>query len=246
MISALRRIRSDAGAMPIFSGGVHSRPLTVHRMARARRMRLSVDPRDGTVRLTLPMRAALKPALAWAEEQRPWIERALTALPVAHVIAAGGTIPYQGDTLAILWREDAGRQVRREGDALVVGGPQDMLASRVLRWLRRDAAIVLDADTRVMAGRAGVSVTSVTVADPKARWGSCSVSGAIRYSWRLILAPPAVREATVAHEVAHRLHMHHGPEFHAAVERLLGRAPRAERAWLREHGAALYWLGRAF
>jgi predicted metal-dependent hydrolase len=53
-----------------------------------------------------------------------------------------------------------------------------------------------------------------------------------------------VREATVAHEVAHRLHMDHGPRFHAAVAALLGRDPAAEIAWLRTHGAALYWLGR--
>jgi predicted metal-dependent hydrolase len=56
--------------------------------------------------------------------------------------------------------------------------------------------------------------------------------------------PPAVREAIVAHEVAHRLHMHHGPEFHAAVKALLGREPKAERGWLRAHGASIHGVGR--
>jgi predicted metal-dependent hydrolase len=54
----------------------------------------------------------------------------------------------------------------------------------------------------------------------------------------------AVREATVAHEVAHRLHMDHSPEFHAAFARLLGRDGKAERAWLRRHGAGLHAIGR--
>ena len=84
----------------------------------------------------------------------------------------------------------------------------------------------------------------MSIGDPRARWGSCSANGDIRYSWRLILAPPDVLEATVAHEVAHRLHMDHSPAFHAAVRRLLGRDPSAERAWLRAHGRELYWLGR--
>ncbi|MGP1282805.1 MAG: YgjP-like metallopeptidase domain-containing protein, partial [Parasphingopyxis sp.] len=65
----------------------------------------------------------------------------------------------------------------------------------------------------------------------------------IRYSWRLVMAPPDVLGATAAHEVAHRVHMHHGPEFHALVAEIFGRDPSAERAWLREHGAALYWVG---
>ena len=135
--------------------------------------------------------------------------------------------------------------MRREGDRLLLGGPRESVEPRVLRWLRREAQVTLEAETRDFAARAGVAVSRVTVADPRARWGSCSASGDIRYSWRLILAPLAVREATVAHEVAHRLHMHHGPEFHAAVKALLGRDPGPERAWLRAHGSSLYWLGRA-
>ncbi|MDB5687532.1 MAG: hypothetical protein JWR77_2121, partial [Rhizorhabdus sp.] len=102
----------------------------------------------------------------------------------------------------------------------------------------------LDAETRRFGELAGVTIGIVAIGDPRARWGSCSSTGDIRYSWRLILAPPAVLESTVVHEVAHRLHMDHSPDFHAAVRRLLGRDPIAERAWLRAHGSALYWLGR--
>ena len=75
------------------------------------------------------------------------------------------------------------------------------------------------------------------------RWGSCSAAGAIRYSWRLILAPEFVRRATVAHEVAHLVHLNHGPDFHALVERLLGADPRPARAWLKREGAALHRIG---
>lgn len=240
MLSAPKR---DPAA-PVFAGGGRTRPLIVTRRPQARRMRLSVDPRDGAVRLTLPKRAALKPALAWVEEKRPWIEATLAALPRPHAIASGGTVPFDGGTLRIEWREGGSRIVRREGDMLLLGGPADSIAPRVLRWLRREALARLDIETRLFAAKAGVSVGRVAIGDPRARWGSCSASGDIRYSWRLILAPAAVREATVAHEVAHRLHMDHSPAFHAAVTRLLGRDPAPERAWLRAHGAALYWLGR--
>lgn len=229
---------------PHFIGGGRVRPLIVTRRPRARTMRLSVDPRDGAVRLTLPPRAALRPALAWVESKRTWIESALAALPAPHVIAAGGTVPFEGAALTIDWRENAPRAIRREEDRLVLGGPRDAIGARVLRWLRAEAARVLEAETRAFGARAGVSIGRVAVGDPRTRWGSCSSAGDIRYSWRLILAPPAVREATVAHEVAHRLHMNHGPAFHAAVQALLGRDPAGERAWLRAHGSALQQVGR--
>ncbi|MBR7518504.1 DUF45 domain-containing protein, partial [Mycobacterium tuberculosis] len=80
---------------------------------------------------------------------------------------------------------------------------------RVEAWLRREALRLLSADTADYAARAGVTVARVAVGDPRGRWGSCAASGAIRYSWRLALAPAAVRRATAAHEVAHRLHMNH-------------------------------------
>lgn len=236
--------RRRSSAQLSFEAGGRSRPLEVRRMAQARRMRLSVDPRDGGVRLILPPRASMKAALAWVESKRAWIEAALDALPKARPIQPGMAITVGGEALRVEIASK-GRITRRDGDVLLVPGPEEMIGPRVLRWLRAQALERLEAETRRFAALAGVTVARVAVGDPRARWGSCSASGDIRYSWRLILAPPAVLEATVAHEVAHRLHMDHSPRFHAAVERLLGRSPDAERDWLRTHGRDLYWLGRA-
>jgi hypothetical protein len=206
-------------------------------------MRLSVDPRDGGVRLVMPARASLAQALKWVETKRGWIEASLDALPEARPIVHGMRIAVAGESLTVELT-DRGRIVRKEGGRLLVPPPGELIAARVMRWLRKQALDRLAAETERFSARAGVALGRVSIGDPRARWGSCSAKGDIRYSWRLILAPPTVLEATVAHEVAHRLHMDHSPEFHAAVRRLLGRDPAAERAWLRAHGRELYWLGR--
>lgn len=235
---------SIASSEPRFTGGGRTRTLIVRRSGLARRLRLAVDPRDGAVRLTLPARAALRPALAWAESKRGWIEAALSALPPPAPFGPGAVLPLQGREVTIAWDAAAPRRIVLDGDALIVGGPRELVARRVLRWLRETAASTLEAETREIAATAGVTVGRIGLGDPRGRWGSCTVSGDIRYSWRLILAPPEVRRATVAHEVAHRLHMHHGPAFHEAVADLLGHQPRAERAWLKAHGARLQAVGR--
>lgn len=213
-------------------------------MAQARALRLAVDPRDGTVRLTMPQRAPIRHALEWVESKRGWIEAALAKLPAASLLEPGSEAPFEGHLRRIDWREGTPRAVKLEDDCFVLGGPRETVQARLMRWMRTEALVRLDADTRAMAERASVSISRVAIGDPRSRWGSCSANGDIRYSWRLVLAPIAVREATVAHEVAHRLHMDHSPAFHAAVTRLLGRDPAPERAWLRANGAALYWLGR--
>lgn len=218
--------------------------IDIIRRAGARRLRLAVDPVSGAVRLTLPKRAALGPALEWVESQAPWIAAQRARLPQPTPFVPGASFPFGDSRLTIDWAADRPRRVERIGDRLVVGGPAVRLAARVTAWLKREALAVLTAETHEFAARLGVSVAKVAVGDPRSRWGSCAASGAIRYSWRLILAPARVRRATVAHEVAHRVHMHHGPAFHALVAELVGRDAEVARAWLRREGVGLHWLGR--
>jgi predicted metal-dependent hydrolase len=236
-------ISSSVSSEPVFVGGALSRPLIVRRVASARRVRLAVDPRDGSVRLTLPRRGSERAARQWVEAHRDWIEQQLALLPQPRPIVAGGVIPFRGVETRIDWSPAHSRIVRLEGDRLLVGGPEEGIARRVIAWTKREALRQLEAETREVAARAGVTVGRVSIGDPRARWGSCSSSGNIRYAWRLILAPPFVLSSTVAHEVAHRLHMDHSPAFRAAEARLLGTDPGPARAWLRANGAGLYWIG---
>ena len=217
--------------------------LTIKPSPRARVMRLRIDTRTGGVMLTVPRRISRRRALEWAEGQRQWIEAQLAEVPPQVPLVAGGRVPFRGVERLIDWEEGRPRAVRVEEGRLLVGGPEEGLERRLIRWLRREALKLLSEETREFAAQAGVKVSRVGVGDPSSRWGSCSSSGTIRYSWRLILAPDFVRRATVAHEVAHLVHMDHSPRFHALVERLLGADPRPVRLWLRDQGAFLIRIG---
>lgn len=226
-----------------FEGGGNVALLTVKPLPRARVMRLRVDPRTGAVVLTVPRRVSSRRALEWAAGKRNWIEAVLAEIPVRVPIVPGSEIPYRGVAHVVEWRREAHRTPRIEKESIVLGGPEERLEGRLLRWLTLEAKELLERETREIAAAAGISVTRVGVGDPVSRWGSCSSSGSVRYSWRLILAPDSVRRATVAHEVAHRVHMNHSREFHALVAELFGSDPAPARQWLRRHGAALHRLG---
>ncbi|MFA5969851.1 MAG: SprT family zinc-dependent metalloprotease [Sphingomonas sp.] len=221
-----------------------STQLDIIRHPRARRTRLSVDPASGRVRLTLPPRVSEAAGLRWAEGHKGWIEAQCERLPAPRPFVDGAVLSVDDAELTIRWRATGPRRGERMGDLLVIGGPLDGLSRRIVAWLKREALVLLSAETAEYAAAAGVEVSTVAIGDPRGRWGSCSSSGAIRYSWRLVLAPAWVRRATVAHEVAHRVHMNHSPSFHALVARLYGADPTPARAWLRRHGAQLHWLGR--
>jgi predicted metal-dependent hydrolase len=218
--------------------------LDIVRHPTARHVRLSLDPASGRAKLIVPRRAALKPALAWAEGKAGWLAAQRDELPRPQPFAPGTVLTIADEAVTIDLIDGATRRIVRDGDRLVVAGAGETLPRRIEAWLRSAALERLAAETAEFASLAGVTVAKVAVGDPRSRWGSCASSGVIRYSWRLILAPGWVRRATVAHEVAHRVHMNHGPGFHALVADLLGDDPTPARAWLRRHGTALHWIGR--
>ena len=228
----------------MFSGGGRVQPLVIVRRSAARGLRLSIDPRDASIRLSLPLRAPLRPALAWAAGKRAWIEAELAKMPGAQPIVPGLRFSCAGDDVVLDWSVAYPRTPRLHDTVLRVGGPIEQMPARVLRFLKRLSLQTLDRETRALAAAHGISIANVGVGDPKSRWGSCAATGDIRYSWRLILAPPPVLRATVAHEVAHRVHMNHGREFHALVARLDDADPAPARRWLRANGTALHWFGR--
>lgn len=215
-------------------------PLIVQRHARARRLRLRFDAVSGEAKLTIPPRAALKGALLWAAEQTGWIERQRERMAQTVRIADGAHIPIEGRMVRVVATDAPGRYVALEEDVLIVGGPAALAGGRALRWLKARAKETLAAETQALAATQRLPLRTVSIGDPRARWGSCTSSGAIRYSWRLILAPAFVRQATVAHEVAHLRHMHHGPDFHALVRAISPADPDAARAWLRREGTGLH------
>ena len=101
----------------------------------------------------------------------------------------------------------------------------------------------MSSETAAVAALAGVAIKSVGIGDASSRWGSCSASGAIRYNWRLILAPPEVCRWVVAHEVAHRIHMNHGPAFKALEAELFDGDVGLARLTLRLVGPRLKRVG---
>jgi predicted metal-dependent hydrolase len=232
-------ISSIVRSEPLIGGA----PVTVRLSPRARRLRLHVDPRTRAVLLTVPKRVSERRALAWAAEHGDWVAAQLAGIPPATAFAPGAIIPLHGLPHRLDWDPALPRRIERGEGRLVAGGPADGLDRRLLRWLKAHALDLLDRETREFACLAGVTAARVGIGDPVSRWGSCSSSATIRYSWRLILAPEFVRRATVAHEVAHLVHLNHGPDFHALVEKLLGADPKPARQWLRREGAALHRFG---
>jgi predicted metal-dependent hydrolase len=148
----------------------------------------------------------------------------------------GQSVPVRGVAMPIV--ESAGRRARILEDRIEVtaGAPAAAQTKALLRHAARDA--LAQASDRY-AQQVGKSYTRLSIRDTRSRWGSCSSTGVLMYSWRLIMAPPAVLDYVAAHEVAHLVEMNHQPAFWSVVEKLCPDYDH-QRQWLRNEGDKLH------
>ena len=236
MWSSDRSEAAFAGELPV--------PIEIRPIRGARRLRLRYDDTRGVLKLTCPLRTSRRAALAWALDQRDWIEIQLANAWPAEPFVPDALIPIEGVETRLVWSEGETRRPTLMHQELRCGGPLEGFERRITAFLKNRAMQVMSADLAEFAAAAGVSPKSVGVGDATSRWGSCSSSGRIRLSWRLILAPAYARRFVVAHEVAHLVHLNHGPEFKRLEARLYGSGLAEAKTTLRRIGPRLRRLGR--
>jgi predicted metal-dependent hydrolase len=221
--------------------------VNVRRHRRARRYTLRIHSATREVILTMPPRGSVREAKAFAQKHGGWIAARLRRLPEAAPFVDGATVPLRGVEHRIAHcpgkRGTVWTAQNDSGEILIcVAGDVPHIERRVGDFLRREAQRDLSAASRRAADMIGVSVKRISVRDQSSRWGSCSTTGVLSYSWRLILAPPFVLDYLAVHEVAHLVEMNHSQRFWRLVNRM---CPDAERAkvWLDVHGADLHRYG---
>ncbi|HKA77608.1 MAG TPA: SprT family zinc-dependent metalloprotease [Pseudolabrys sp.] len=239
-----RRTSEPSSITVDYGGDIYLVRVRRHRQARRYTLRIHAANRE--VVLTMPPRGSVRQAREFAQKHGAWIEARLKRLPDAAPFAHGTVLPLRGRAHCIDHRRSARGTVWVEthvdGYLLCVAGEKPHLPRRVRDYLKREAKRDLEIASRSAAQALGVEIRRVSVRDQSSRWGSCSSTGVLSYSWRLILAPPFVLEYLAAHEVAHLIEMNHSRRFWRLVERICPDMDRA-KAWLDAHGADLHRYG---
>ena len=237
-------------ALPLERNGLSDigAPVEVRRHPGARRMTLRVSRTRRAVIVTLPLQCNLDEAGTFIHRNIVWVRERLAALPEPVPFADGAFVPLRGTRHRIVFR---GRH-RGEGTVkemagasfpeLHIAGDAEHASRRLADWLIEEARRDLDVSVTLHARTLGLKPIRIAVKDQASRWGSCSTTGVLSFSWRLILAPPAILDYVAAHEVAHLAEMNHGPRFWALVKRTVPQLDEARR-WLHIYGMDLHRYG---
>ncbi len=211
-------------------------PYRIRRSDRARRVRVTVEAGTG-VEVVLPRRAPEREAARAMDELAPWVSRRLAQIErsQAELGLGEGFVPCLGQRLELIFEPGRTRATQRGERLLVPAGDWRPAAER---WYRRRAREEIPPRLDAACAVAGTEWTTLSIRGQRTRWASCAPSGAMSFNWRLLMAPPAVLETVVWHEVCHLEIADHSRRFWALMDR---RRPghRDQQRWLRRHGPAL-------
>jgi predicted metal-dependent hydrolase len=182
-------------------------------------------------------------AVRFAESQAGWIAARLKRLPEQRPFGDGIELPLFGEPHVVRHRPGTRGTVWLEGAEIHVAGRPEHLPRRLRDWLASHLRARLVPLVHAKAGEVARAVKRITVRDNRSRWGSCGPDATMSFSWRLVFVPPEVLDYLVAHEVAHLVHLNHGPRFWALARRLAAGPIEGPQAWLKSNGEALLQYG---
>ncbi|AEE51349.1 M48 family metallopeptidase [Haliscomenobacter hydrossis] len=82
------------------------------------------------------------------------------------------------------------------------------------------------------------TIKGISFKNTSSRWGSCSNTGNLNFSTRLLFAPAEVVDYVIIHELAHLIEMNHSERFWALVAQAMPDYKLKEK-WLKANGAGL-------
>ena len=211
--------------------------LRIVRSMCARRYLLRLDD-DGAARLVIPRRGSQAEALRFLERSHAWLERRHAQWRTSRAARPswqdGAVILFRGQPEVLRITDDsAGTRIAFADQTVLVAGPTPDPRAAVQFHLRTLAEQELPGRVREWAAIHGIKIGRILIRAQKTRWGSCSAAGTISLNWRLVQAPPFVRDYLIVHELMHRREMNHSARYWRHVADAFPRWQEAE-AWLKK------------
>lgn len=188
---------------------------------------------------------------SWVDSKKPWIERKLhfnshvRQQPSPQHFRAGESFTLLGRPLVLHICAGNGRaritfdeQGLTAHLAATAEASEDVLRPLLTTWYQQQAGEYLRQRVARYTAITGYSPTLIGIKNYRSRWGSCHADGRIYFNWRLIMAPAAIVDYVIVHELCHLPHPNHSRAFWQQVERFCPDY-REARSWLKIHGLSL-------
>ena len=192
------------------------------------------------IHISKPWTTSTKFVLNFLESKRKWVEKIFDSMPQKEQIKPGIILPILGREVRIIHDDTlrSNKYMDNDKTTLCIGGGADMFERRVRDCVKDE--LLNEIKSIIKTTPREYWPSHITLRDTSSRWGSCSATGTISFSWRLVFAPYEVMRYVVMHELSHRKYMDHSPQFWANVSELYGFGVERAKRWLSKNGQSLH------
>lgn len=236
--------RSGVGTAQVNNPLIKNLSIVVDEIVRSKRKTIALIVRaDGSLLVRAPLRASdqsirefVAGNVQWIQKKQAQIRTAAPQLPKGYV--PGEQFNFLGNSYPLEIVEDQKKPLLLDGTFKLATSAQANAASVFEHWYRDRARRILPERVQYYASRHGFQYKKIGITGARTRWGSCSATGSLNFSWRLILAPVEAVDYVVVHELVHTKIHNHSRKFWKHVEQVMPDY-KERRKWLRQNGGPL-------
>lgn len=207
---------------------------------------LSIDA-EAAITLRAPLNSPLEQLENFIQTRISWIEKHSKMISArAGSIAKpefidGASFPFLGKHYPLsvvrealsFFNHDRGFAISEK----FIKNAHEMFAS----WYKKQAQSILSLKLAELSEKHALEYSKFKLSSADTRWGSCSSSGCLSLSWRLVMFPPEIIDYVILHELAHTKEMNHSDAFWDFLGSIM---PDYElrRKWINDNGQKYSFL----
>ena len=199
--------------MPYFNLGPNQVAYSVVRGTSCRYTYFRFRP-DLTLEVVLPKGRPVDVERA-IREKTPWLLREYERMSMTKLILRADAVMMGGTTLRAVfhdWAADMLVPDLARGVVDVYTGDPKRFKELVRRWFLHETSVYVVRRVAELAPRVGAKPAKVDVRE-MVKWGYCTRSGRLSFSWQLIALPDRLRVYVILHELTHLHEFNHSAAF---------------------------------
>ena len=221
--------------MMTFYSNEFKKPIVISRKNNIRRLSLKVCRITGKITINAPKFLAESEIYKFYSLNRSWIHNQINQCLVPKVVKEGLFIPVEGNLYEIVVKNSCSKIKFLENNQICIPKNISNIGKEVQTFLIEYCKSIMIPIILKKPNLIIQKITEINFKDTKSRWGSCSSTGSIMLNWRLIMVPPSIYNYVIIHELAHLVHMNHGPLFWKLVQELSPNYSK-DKEWLKKNG----------
>ncbi|MBI5149837.1 MAG: M48 family metallopeptidase [Candidatus Omnitrophica bacterium] len=198
---------------------------------------------DATLVVRAPAHTPLDTIEQFIGKNADWIARTVARLQrrpraAKKEFVSGEEFFFLGRSCPLEIRNDTHQPLDLRDGFILNANERSRARALFIAWYKNEAKKIIAQRVGWWAGRFDLTYQSVNITCANRRWGSCAPDDRLNFSWRLVMAPMAVIDYVVVHELAHILHKNHSRRFWNKVKAMYPDYKPAQ-TWLRANEGML-------